>query len=150
MTTKFSSTTMNTQNGYTLEISVNKIRNNIIHYHIRETDCYVGVPVIGGDNVNINVTECGFLEVIYRNGRKYRVLRSSMPEKEILSHFRAEKDFLSGKYRLYRNDLQPDNPILSTIIDDKQVTIDEDTGDIKICPLFPSDNDTNKAPQDGH
>ena len=145
--TKFSSTIMKTQNGYTLERSVNKIRNNIIHFHIKETDCYLGVPR-DADTVNINVTDCGFLELLYRNGRKYRVLRSSMPEKEILSHFRAEKDFISGKYRMYRTDLQPDNPILSTIIDDKQVIIDEDTGDIKLCPLPVSDNDT--APQDGH
>ena len=147
MMTKFSSTTLKVQTGYTLERSINKIRNNIVHFHIKETDCYVGVP-INADTVDINVTDCGFLEVLYRNGRKYRVLRSSMPEHEILSHFRAEKDYLSGKYRMYRNDLQPDNPILSTIIDDKQVTIDEDTGDIKLCPLLVSDNDT--APQDRH
>ena len=148
MMTKFSSITLPTQNGYTLERSINKIHNNIIHFYIKETDCYVGVPTVAGE-VNINVTDCGYLEVLYRTTPKHRILSSSMSHNDILSHFRAEKDYTTGKYRLYRTDLQPDNPILSTIIDDIKVTANEETGDINITPLF-ADHKDNKTSQDGH
>ena len=108
------------------------------------------MPTVAGE-VNINVTDRGYLEVLYRDTPTHKILTSSMSHKDILSRFKAEKDYITGKYRLYRKDIQPDNPILSTIIDDIKVTVNEETGDININPLFPTDND-NKAsrPQDGH
>ena len=140
---------MPTQNGFTLERSINKIHDNIIHFYIKETECYVGVPTVAGE-VNINVTDRGYLEVLYRTTPQHKILTSSMSHKDILSRFRAEKDYITGKYRLYRKDLQPENPLLSTIIDEIKVTVNEETGDINITPLFPADNDKRTStPQDG-
>ena len=142
---------MRTRNGFTLERSVNKIHNNVVHFYIKETECYIGVPTDAGE-VNINVTDRGYLEVLYRNTATYKTLTSSMSHNDILSHFTAEKDRITGKYRMYRKGFQSEHSLVSTIIDDIKVTIGEKTGDINITPLFPADND-NKAsppPQDGH
>ena len=97
---------MPTQNGFTLERCINKIHDNIIHFYIKETECYVGVPTVAGE-VNINVTDRGYLEVLYRTTPQHKILTSSMSHKDIVSRFTAEKDYISGKYCLYRKDLQP-------------------------------------------
>ena len=130
-----------TSNGYTLQYFKN-FRSRMYHFHIKETCSYVGVPE--NEQVNINVTANGILEVTYYSGTDRKDIET-LPEDKLVKMFTSNKD-VHGKYHLCRegrNQDEPTKPLLCTIINDSLITANKHSGKINIDPLF-ADTATNE------
>ena len=101
-----------TRNGYTLQYSKN-FRSTMYHFYIKETGSYVGVPE--HQQVNINITDNGYLEVTYYKDKNDI---NTLPADKIVKLFTTSKD-VHGKYYLHRegqNQDDPSNPLICTIV----------------------------------
>ena len=71
-----------------------------------------------------------------------------MPTEEVLSYFTAKKDDSTGEYVMYRPDMP--YPLQSTVIRDKIIRVNTQTGEINMTPLFPDDDTKDSTQGDGH
>ena len=124
---------MTTSNGYTLQYSKNFCCPNMIHFHIKETGSYIGVPE--HEQVNLHITANGYLELRFYTDKDDI---TTLPKHKLVKLFTTTKD-VHGKYRLYRDGLyqnDPNNPLLCTIVNESLFRANQNNGEINIDPLF--------------
>ena len=107
----------------------------MFHFHIKETGSYVGVPE--HQQVNINITDKGYLEVTYYSDTDRKDIET-LPEDKLVKLFTTNKD-VHGKYYLCREGRNQDDPsktLICTIVNESLITANTHSGKIDIDPLF--------------
>ena len=124
---------MTTSTGYTLMYSKNYRCPKMVHFCIKETGSYIGVPEDA--HINLHITENGYLELRFYTDKDDI---TTLPDHKIVKLFTTTKD-VHGQYRLYRDGLyqnDPSNPLLCTIVSESIYTANQASGEIDINPLF--------------